>query len=435
MNVGQTKRKLLIYAHYYTPDVASTGQILRELAEGLLKKFEVTVFCVVPSYTGKIAPEYKTQKYYYETINGVSVIRIRVPEFDKTDKKSRIKNILAYFFGAIKLTFRIEKQDYVFSISQPPVLGGMLGLIGKYIMHSKFIYDVQDFNPEQIMAVNYSKNRLILKAMLMVDKYCCAHADKDIVVGRDMIDTLKKRFGNKKVPMYSCINNWINEDEIYPLPLSERRVQEFRRKYNLENKFVFMYSGNLGLYYDLPNIMKIIRKFRGSVNQEGITDIGTHTPDGREVAFVFVGEGSVKNELEEYKRAHHLQNVVFIPYQSREDLVYSLNAADVHMCVSAKGIKGVSVPSKAYGIMAVAKPILGVMEEGSECGLLVAETRCGLCSTPTDNESLERNIRWFIDNSNTDTLKRMGKRGRVYLENKLSREESLSRYEEEILSC
>lgn len=30
------KKKLLIYAHYYIPDTASTGQILRELAEGML---------------------------------------------------------------------------------------------------------------------------------------------------------------------------------------------------------------------------------------------------------------------------------------------------------------------------------------------------------------------------------------------------------------
>lgn len=28
------KKNLLIYAHYYIPDTASTGQILRELAEG-----------------------------------------------------------------------------------------------------------------------------------------------------------------------------------------------------------------------------------------------------------------------------------------------------------------------------------------------------------------------------------------------------------------
>ena len=46
------KKNLLIYAHYYIPDTASTGQILRELAEGMLDKFNITVICVVPSYLG-----------------------------------------------------------------------------------------------------------------------------------------------------------------------------------------------------------------------------------------------------------------------------------------------------------------------------------------------------------------------------------------------
>ena len=63
------KKKLLIYAHYYVPDVASTAQILKDLAEGMKDAFDITVICVVPSYEGTIVPEYKTKKYYVEEIN------------------------------------------------------------------------------------------------------------------------------------------------------------------------------------------------------------------------------------------------------------------------------------------------------------------------------------------------------------------------------
>lgn len=38
-NKHSEKKNLLIYAHYYIPDTASTGQILRELAEGMLDRF------------------------------------------------------------------------------------------------------------------------------------------------------------------------------------------------------------------------------------------------------------------------------------------------------------------------------------------------------------------------------------------------------------
>lgn len=95
---GNPKRKrILIFAHYYAPDTASTGQILQDQAEGMLSEFEVTVICVVPSYSGIIEDKYKIQKYYYEELNGVKIIRVRVPEFSKRDKVSRIKNI----FGCI----------------------------------------------------------------------------------------------------------------------------------------------------------------------------------------------------------------------------------------------------------------------------------------------------------------------------------------------
>ncbi|MCD7746589.1 MAG: hypothetical protein LUI13_15135 [Lachnospiraceae bacterium] len=136
----ERKKKLLIYAHYYIPDTASTGQILRELAEGLLDTFDITVICVVPSYLGTIEDKYKTKRYYKEKINGVKVLRIRVPEFDKTKGGSRVKNILSYFFGAMIATFKVGRQDYVFSISQPPILGGLLGVWGKWVnRNSKFV--------------------------------------------------------------------------------------------------------------------------------------------------------------------------------------------------------------------------------------------------------------------------------------------------------
>lgn len=147
------KKNLLIYAHYYYPDVASTGQIIKELAEGILEIFNVTVICVVPSYAGTIIEDYNAQKYFSEEINGVKVIRVRVPEFSKANKLSRVKNILAYFLGAMIVTFKVGKMDYVYSISQPPILGGLLGVWGKRIKQAKYIYNIQDFNPEQIRAV------------------------------------------------------------------------------------------------------------------------------------------------------------------------------------------------------------------------------------------------------------------------------------------
>lgn len=425
---NKKKNKILIFAHYYAPDTASTGQILKDQAEGMLDEFDVTVICVVPSYSGQIEEKYKTQKYYFEELNGVKIIRVRVPEFNKSNKISRIKNILSYFFGALGASYKAGKQDYVFTISQPPILGGLLGVLGKWQKHAKMIYCIQDFNPEQTIAVGYSKNRLVLKMMMIADKFSCRRSDLVITVGRDLVETLKCRFKNKAVPKYTMINNWIDEKEVYPLPEDNENVLAFKKKYGLENKFIIMYSGNIGLYYDLEKLVRVLKQFRKGYTQKGVYEPGPKTVDGREVVFAFVGAGSMLDKLVMYAKKHHFENIIFIPYQDKADLIYSLNAGDVHWCVNAKGIKGVSCPSKAYGIMGVGKPIIGVLEKGSEIRMLIDEIGCGKCCDPGDYIEVADIVRWYIDNANTGEEIEMGMRGRKYLEEHLTKTISLKKY-------
>lgn len=425
------RKKMLIYAHYYYPDVASTGQILTDLAEGLQDKFDITVICTVPSYDGKISRHYRKHKYYKENINGINVLRVRVPAFKKNNKISRIINIVDYFFSAIAATFRTEGQDYVYALSQPPVMGGMLGLIGSRIKKARFIYNIQDFNPEQVMSVGYFKNKAVLGMAMALDKYSCRKSDKVIVVGRDMVETLRKRFGvdeeglsirekasrELRLPKHVCINNWIDEKEIYPLKRDDERICALRKKYGLQDKFVIMYSGNIGLYYDLLNIIKVIEKFK----------------DREDVAFLFAGEGSIKKDLEEYADSHKLSNVYFAPYTEKSQLVYSLGLGDVHFVVNSKGIKGVSVPSKLYGVMAAGRPVLGILEKGSEARCIIEESECGKSVDPGDYEAIEKLIDSFIEISNKEELVSMGQKGRKYLEEHLTKQKSIDRYGDEIL--
>jgi glycosyltransferase involved in cell wall biosynthesis len=432
------KKKLLIYAHYYVPDVASTGQILKDLAEGISDTFDITVICTVPSYSGIIEEHYKRQSVYIENINDIKVIRIRVPEFKKGKKISRIKNIISYYFGALHATSKIGPYNYVLTISQPPILGGMLGIKGcqfLYRIHRlrpKFIYCIQDFNPEQVIAVGYFKNKLLLKLLMSIDKRTCKKSDLVITVGCDLATTLKKRFENTKVPAHVMINNWVDEKEIYPLASDCDGVQAFLKRYELltnrqDTRFIIMYSGNIGLYYDLENLIKIIHKFK-----DAKTRPSRKYPNGRMVLFVFVGAGSLTNILKDYVSKHHMSNVVFIPYQDKDNLNYSLNAADVHWCVNAQGMKGVSCPSKYYGIAAAGKPIIGVLEPGTEIRYLIEKTQGGLVCEPGDYEKIEQNIQWFLDHDGSELLVAMGQRNRAYLLENLTKEMSIEKYKKAI---
>lgn len=406
------KKKMLLYANYFYPELASTSQILTELCLGLKEEYDITVICSIPCYTGVIEEKYKTQKYYHEEYEGIHILRVRVRNFDKTSKKSRVFHILSYFFNSISATFKVGKQDIVYTISQPPVLGGILGNIGRIITKGKLVYNIQDFNPEQIMAVDYSKNKFLLKILMMLDKHTCKKSSLIITVGHDMQKTLEKRFENKKIPKNVVINNWIDEKEIYPLSKTDKHVLAFRKKYHLTDKFVIMYSGNIGLYYDLENLISIISKFK----------------EKKDVVFAFVGDGSVKNNLVEICKKEKINNVVFIPYQDKKDLIYSLNAADVHLVTNSKGIKGVSVPSKIYGVLATNIPIFGILEEGSEAWNIIETSNCGVLAETGNYNQIEDCLKMILSEKENFVEKHLT--GRKYLEDNFTKNKSIQLYKE-----
>jgi len=89
--------------------------------------------------------------------------------------------------------------------------------------------------------------------------------------------------GGRNVPKSAVINNWTDDEAVVPLPKDHPGVRAFKERYGLAGKFVVMYSGNIGLYYDLENLIEVIGSFKGR----------------DDVAFAFVGEGAVKPRLQE----------------------------------------------------------------------------------------------------------------------------------------
>jgi colanic acid biosynthesis glycosyl transferase WcaI len=403
------KKKIAFVINYFYPDLASTGQLMTELCLDLQGEFDITVIAAQPGYAGEKADNKK--RFEKDNLENIKVVRIKLPEVDKTSKLSRVKYIFSYFLWACVALLKEKGVDAIYTISQPPILGGLIGTIGKYLKRSKHIYNIQDFNPEQAAAVAYTNKQFVFKAAKFLDKINCSYSDHIIVVGNDMACTLKARFSNKRVPKYSVINNWTDEKEIVPLGKSEEHVNRFLEENGLLNKFIIMYSGNIGLYYDLENIIKVTEYFK----------------DHKDMAFVFIGEGAVKSSMIEFIENNSIQNVHFLPYQPKEFIKYSLNAADIHLVVNQKGIKGVSVPSKIYGVMAAGKPILGVLEQGSEAQILIEKSNCGRVVEPKDYKGITNAIE-SLYKLEAQSLVLLGINGRDYLEENLRRETSINKY-------
>lgn len=85
------------------------------------------------------------------------------------------------------------------------------------------------------------------------------------------------------------------------------------------------------------------------------------------------------------------------------------------------------MPSKIYGVMAAGKPILGVLEQGSEAQLLIDKSNCGVVVEPKDYNGIVKAIKYFY-RLDPEQRKQMGLNGRAYLEKYLKRETSINKY-------
>jgi hypothetical protein len=127
-----------------------------------------------------------------------------------------------------------------------------------------------------------------------------------------------------------------------PLAFVERHDNRFLLEHGLEDKKLALYAGNLGMAHSYVEILDVARMLA----LEG----------DREWTFVFVVRGSQRDQLE--ADAANIPNVTILDYQ-REDMTADLMwAADVHLITMKPGWEGVVVPSKLYGVMKTAAPVL-----------------------------------------------------------------------------
>jgi hypothetical protein len=76
--------------------------------------------------------------------------------------------------------------------------------------------------------------------------------------------------------------------------------------------------------------------------------------------FLFVGDGPQRARIEAFAREHALPNFAYRDYFPREALHQSLSLAGAHLVTLRDAFVGIAVPSKVYGAMAAARPVLFV---------------------------------------------------------------------------
>jgi putative colanic acid biosynthesis glycosyltransferase WcaI len=391
------KPRLLVLNQYYWPGVEATAQLLTELCEALAQDFDVTVV------TGVLhGHEDEPRRLVH---NGVTIVRVPSTSFERSKLVARASNYVTYLGQALLRGLRGKRPDVILCMTDPPIVADVALLVAKRYRVPLVVIS-QDVFPEIAVQLKRLENPIAMRALRSLVSLYLRRADRIVAIG----DTMRRRLEEKGAPpeRVRVIPNWVDTERLAP----RDRANEWARNSGLDKKFVVMHSGNVGHAQDLDSLVRS----------------ATFLRDLDDLWILIIGTGARHEELKALAELLEVDQVRFLYYQSRGVLPQSLSAADVHVVGLAPGLAGYVVPSRLYGILAVARPVIVAADAESETAQVVERAGCGIVVPPGRPELLARAIRDAHDGKYD--LVEMGKRGREWVEREADRSVAVRRYRE-----
>lgn len=357
---------ILLTTDSYPPEIRSISFMIQELAEALAQKGHcVTVVTSYPKYNlsdgGRPInlSEFSVEK-------NVRVIRVKALPHHKVNYLLRgIAELTLPYLFLRKVKHFVKERIDVAIVYSPPLPLTVLGGNIKSVCGARYLLNIQDIFPQNAIDLKILRNRVLISFFEFIEKQAYTKADKITVHSESNRKFLieKKGVPSEKI---ITIHNWI--DLATYKEIKTKGV--FRKRYGLENKFIFLFAGVFGPSQYLDFIIQIAKEV------SKITDI----------CFLLVGDGNEKERLQRMVQTCDLKNVVFQPFVAKEEYPSLVKEADVGLvCVSSENKTSV-FPGKILGYMAASIPIIAFLNEESDGHDLIREARCGYAMVPNDYE-------------------------------------------------
>ncbi|MCA9300378.1 MAG: glycosyltransferase family 4 protein, partial [Phycisphaerales bacterium] len=282
----------------------------------------------------------------------------------------------------------------------------IIGAIVSIFRRHTYVMLLHDAYPQLAVWVGtIRKGGLIEKIWHRINRLAYGRADQTIVLCQAAKRLVCENYGVDESRVH-VIPNWADARDLINKPKAD---SEFAAEHGLLDHFTVLYSGNLGLYYEFETILKAAELLKDE-----------------DFRLVFVGSGGRKAWIAQQIRERGLTNTMMLPYQPFEKLADSLTACDASLVTIARGIEGISFPSKLYSSLAVGRPILALSEPWSELRSLVDEEGVGLWYELGDAEGLAAGIRDLM--ADPDAAIRQGNNARQIFETRYTRKASATSY-------
>jgi colanic acid biosynthesis glycosyl transferase WcaI len=358
--------RILLLNLYYPPDTSATAKMASTVVEALSAHHDVTVLCGRPSYDPSERRPWRL--WQTELASRVRITRVGSTDYPRFQMKRRVLNYLTYVALAIPRAL-FMRCDLVLAMTDPP-FQGIVGAIVALLKGKPYIYNIRDMYPDMAVGGAIVKPGFLARVWEQLHRWALRRARRVIVLGEDMrARIISKGVNPAGIEIVRDGADIVSEDAPQQA-LDGEIIRTIRGNF----KFVLLHAGNLGFYGAWETLITAVRNLEA---------------DG--VGLVFVGEGALRAHVEALAR--EAKNVRFLPFFPASQIPSVLAAPDAHVITVKRGLEGVVVPSKMYGILAAGKPIIAVAPAETDVAALGAKFGFAVSADPDDLEKVAAAIR------------------------------------------
>lgn len=325
--------RILLLNLYYPPDTSATAKMVETVVNALARENDVTVLCGRPSYDPTELRPWRL--YQTEEKENLRIVRVGSTAFPRFEMRKRLLNYLSYTKLVIPRAL-FTKCDAVLAMTDPP-FAGIIGAFVAILKGKPYYYNIRDLYPDMAVGGSILPPGLLARFWERLHRWALRHAAKVIVLGEDMRNRLLAKGVRAEQIEIVRDGTDIPPPGAPPRQLDPEVIGQIREGF----RFVLLHAGNIGFYGAWDTLVAAARQLEA---------------DG--VGLVFVGEGAQRAQLE--AAATGVSNIRFLPFFPGNKVPSVLAAPDAHLITVKRGLEGVVVPSKMYGILAAGKPIVAV---------------------------------------------------------------------------
>jgi colanic acid biosynthesis glycosyl transferase WcaI len=363
--------RVLLLNLYYPPDTSATANMAQTVVAALAEKHEVTVLCGRPSYD---PTERRPWRLFQSEQSGrVRIVRAGSSDYPRTQMKKRIFNYLSYVFLAVPRALFLP-CDIILAMTDPP-FEGIVGAFVALLKRKPYVYNIRDLYPDMAVGGSIVKPGLLARVWERLHRSALRRATRVVVLGEDMRNRILAKGVDRSAVVIVRDGAQIAPSDARVPPLDPEVIRAIRGNF----RFVLLHAGNLGFYGAWETLL---------AGASALADDG--------IGLVFVGDGAQRQRLE--SAATDIPNARFLPFFPGNKVPSVLAAADAHLITVKRGLEGVVVPSKMYGILAAGKPIVAVAPRECDVVSLGEAQGFSVAADPDDPAAFAQLVRQLSKN-------------------------------------